>query len=33
MRTKKLWMLAVVGASLSVSAVTAEDEPGDKALA
>ena len=33
MRTKKLWMLAVVGAALSVSAVTAEDEPGDKALA
>jgi len=33
MRTKKLRMLAVVGAALSVSAVTAEDEPGDKALA
>ena len=33
MRTMKLWMLAVVGTALSVSAVTAEDEPGDKALA
>ena len=33
MRTRKLWMLAAVGAALSMSAVTAEDEPGDKAVA
>lgn len=33
MRTMKLWLLAVVGAALNVAAVTAEDEPGEKAAA
>ena len=33
MRTRRLCLLAVVGAALNASAVTAEDGPGEKALA
>ena len=33
MRTRRICLLAIVGAALNVSAVAAEDGPGEKALA